>query len=543
MGETLKNWAKKYESGSTKELPEWIPTDELPFWEQFLRIHPELIEPTERKTSLAKKLANGRPLTPNILLEFGVDTIDKFLEYMGRAVGCVSKALNSIRSASIRNRDLRFTSLFHHINEPLLTEAFNKLRKEAAPGCDRKTWDEYEKNLVQNIKNLKERIISWSYYPKPVRRVYIPKASGGMRPLGICAIEDKIVQNALKMILEEIYEPKFVGVSYGFRPNTRAHDALDAVYVAITEKNVNYILDADIVGCFDNINRQLLVEILNDGIGDQRILRLISRLINAGILEEGELKVSEDGVIQGSTLSPLLANIFFDYVLDKFIIWWRKTFAKGEVYYVRYADDYILCFQYKEDAETLLRVLSDRLLCAGLRLNAKKTRLIKFGKFARSINGSTNQADTETFDFLGFTHKCGITWKGRKFKLIRNCISDRINKKLVAIEDNLKEMRFGSIERMILWINSVLKGYYAYFAVPDNTQPLSSFRFALMKIVYKRLHRLSQRCKWTWERFNALLAPKIAFPRVKHPYPNQRFAERQEKLNELRDSVPKLRII
>ena len=138
MGETLKNWAKKYESGSTKELPEWIPTDELPFWEQFLRIHPELIEPTERKTSLAKKLANGRPLTPNILLEFGVDTIDKFLEYMGRAVGCVSKALNSIRSASIRNRDLRFTSLFHHINEPLLTEAFNKLRKEAAPGCDRK---------------------------------------------------------------------------------------------------------------------------------------------------------------------------------------------------------------------------------------------------------------------------------------------------------------------------------------------------------------------------------------------------------------------
>ena len=539
MGETLKNWVKEYESGSNTTLPEWIPIDELQYWEEILERHPELKHPTAFKTSLAKKLADAENPTPNILLEFGVETVNKYLEFMGLKRNKVSKALNSIRSASIRNRDLKFTALFHHIDEELLTEAFKKLRKDAAPGCDRKTWDEYEKDLANNIKNLKERIISWSYFPQPVRRVYIPKASGGMRPLGICAIEDKIVQNALKMILEVIYEPKFVGMSYGFRPGTRAHDALDAIYIAITERQVNYVLDADIVGCFDNINRHLLMEILKDGIGDNRILELIRRLTNAGILESGELKISEDGVVQGSTISPLLANIFLDYVLDKFIDWWRNTFAKGEVYYTRYADDYILCFQFKEDAESLLKVLIDRLLCAGLRLNAKKTRLIKFGRHARSeVDNSGESSETETFDFLGFTHKCGITWKGRNFKLVRNCISERINKKLTAIEDKLYKINFNGLNHMINWANSVLKGYYAYFAVHDNLQPLSSFRHALMKIFYRRLHKFSQRCKWTWEKFDKVIAPKLVFPHVQHPYPNMRFAERQDKLRELRFSIP-----
>ena len=387
MGETLQKWIIEWQSGRTNRLPDWIPIDEIMEWKEFERLHPELTvhdaETLAAYQKLGEDLKNSRQKCMSDSLSS--DT--------------VNKALNSIRSASIRTGNLQFTALWHHMNKAMLTHAFFKLKKDAAPGCDAITWEEYAKGLDHNIEDLWERLINWSYFPKPVRRTYIPKTSGCMRPLGISAVEDKIVQYALKMILENIYDPSFKGMSYGFRPGTRAHDALDALYVAITTKNVNYILDADIVGCFDNINKQLLLEILKDRIGDKRILRLIERLLNAGILDDGELRILDDGVVQGSTLSPLLANILLDYILDNFIIWWRSIFAKGEVYYVRYADDYVIAFQYKEDAEKLLQALTDRLLCAGLRLNAKKTRLIPFCKYTRIFNG-----DTETFDFLGFTH-------------------------------------------------------------------------------------------------------------------------------------------
>jgi len=534
MGETLKSWIDEYESGRTKDLPMWIRTEDLKLWGEFVHSHPEVAERIARERELTQKLAKD-PNSIETMFDYGVKNVNRALEKMDLSV---TKALNGIRSASIRNGNLVFTALFHHlINRQLLKTAFSHLRKSAAPGIDRVTWDEYQRDLDSNINKLWERLISWRYYPQPVRRTYIPKASGGMRPLGICAIEDKIVQYALKMILENIYEPRFLGLSYGFRPGTRAHDALDAVYVAITEKNVNYVLDADIVGCFDNINQEILLEILKDSIGDKRVLKLIGRLLRAGVLDKGELRTVDNGVVQGSPLSPLLANVFLDYVLDKFIVWWRKTFAKGEVYYVRYADDYIICFQYKEDAEDLLKVLADRLLCAGLRLNDKKTRLIEFGKNARSHIDSEQKANLETFNFLGFTHKCGLTRSGRTFKLVRHCISERVTKKLLDFKNKLYKLRFPSLKDMIAWINSVLKGYYAYFAVPDNLEPLSSFRHALMKIVYKRLHRFSQRCKWTWEKFNRHLSSKFVIPRRCHDYPNRRMAGRQKTLHLLRFTI------
>ena len=292
-------------------------------------------------------------------------------------------ALKDIRNFSIRHKDAHFTSLFHHLNLPLLTKAFTTLRPNAAPGCDGETWEEYSKHLEDNIKELRNRILSSDYRPLPVLRKYIPKANGKMRPLGICSVEDKIVQNALRMILEQIYEPIFEGLSYGFRPNTRAHDALDALAVAIETKEVNYILDADIVGCFDNINKNILMEILKIKIKDERILQLIRKLLDAGVLDKGELSISDEGVVQGSVISPLLANVFLDYILDKFFIEWRKELAKGEMYLVRYADDFVICFQYEREALRFKEVLEDRLKCAGLALSEEKTRLIQFGKNAR----------------------------------------------------------------------------------------------------------------------------------------------------------------
>lgn len=532
MGETLQKWIEEWKSGRVTELPNWIPVNEAEEWNEFQRLHPELTSHDAGNLEQYHKLKGHPKRKPSRLPS----------RLPSRKSATVYKALNSIRSASIRNGDIKFTALFHHININVLTHAFFELRRDASSGCDKVTWKEYAENLEENIKNLWRRIINWLYYPQPVRRTYIPKASGGLRPLGICAIEDKIIQYALKMILENIYEPKFRGVSYGFRPGTRAHDALDAVYMAITTKNVNYILDADIVGCFDNINKSILHEILKDRIGDKKVLKLVERMTNAGVLDKGDLIIQDNGVIQGSIMSPLLANIFLDYVLDGFVLWWRATFAKGEVYFVRYADDYIIGFEHKEDAENLLKVLKDRLLCAGLRLNDKKTRLIKFGKNARNSKGEGQNPSTETFDFLGFTHKCGITRNTRRFKLVRNCVSKRVRKKIKEIKEKLKKIIYRPQKEIINWINSVLNGYYGYFAVHDNLQPLTSFRNAIMRLIYNGFNRLSQRCKWTWEKFNKYIAPQIAFPHVKHPYPCERMAERQKTLKTLRHSVQETKL-
>lgn len=447
-------------------------------------------------------------------------------------------ALKDIRRLSIRNKDFCFTSLSHHLTASLLNEAFKQLKPKAKPGCDGKTWDKYSENLEFNINNLRSRILSGSYRPLPVLRKYIPKANGKLRPLGICSIEDKIVQNALRMILEQIYEPVFENFSYGFRPDTRAHDALDALAVTIETKEVNYILDADIVGCFDNINKNILMEILKMRIKDNRILLIIRKLLDAGVLDRGELSFSEDGVVQGSVISPLLANVFLDFVLDKFFVVWSKELGLGEMYLVRYADDFVICFQYKEEALRFKKVLEDRLMCAGLALSEEKTRLIRFGKNARNDKENGDIEKPESFNFLGFCHNCSITWKTGLFKLLRTTISSRMEKKIIDIEGRLETwLGCAGIQFTISWLNMVLKGYYGYFAVHGNLDTLSTFRYRICVIFFKALHRLSQRCIWNWDKFNRHIGKYIIIPKVQHSYPRFRIKERQEFLHKCRYEV------
>ena len=520
MVETPKRWREDFSKGIIHPIPYWILPQDAPEWYEIAREHPNLVVNEAETRAAYHQLEHGSPRVGGTREEKPDEVLN---------------ALNRIRSASISKGKIRFTALFHHLSEDLLHKAFHELRFKAAPGCDKVTWTEYAANENQNITSLRHRILAGSYYPKPVRRVNIPKASGGLRPLGICTVEDKTVQYALKMILEEIYDPNFAETSFGFRPGTRAHDALDDLYMAITTKPIDYILDADIVGCFDNINQSILLEILKDRIGDARILELIKRTLEAGILDQGAFRISDNGVIQGSPLSPLLANVFLDYVLDDFVEWWKANFARGVVHYVRYADDFILGFQFKEEAEKFLEVLKDRLLCAGLRLNSKKTRLIPFGKKARIIRDDNGDVNTETFDFLGFTHKCGISWARRTFKLVRNTISGRLSKKLNDIKNKLDiTLRKLSLEDNLKWINSVLQGYYAYFAVKDNIETLKCFRFAVMKLVFRGLHRLSQRCRWNWDSFNAFIGPRIIYASSSHPYPSDRINERRQTLRRLR---------
>ena len=305
------------------------------------------------------------------------------------------------------------------------------------------------------------------------------------------------------MILESVYDSRFSDDSYGFRSAARAHDARDAVYMAITTKSVIYVFDADIVGCFDNINRNILIEILKDAVGDTPILRLIKKLRNVGVLDKGDLSIWLDGVVQGSTL----AHIFLDYVLDKLIVLWSKEFAKRGVYYAR------LHFLIPIQRGCSLKVLTDRLLCDCFRLHSKKTRLIAFRKYARLNIGNNDEVDTETFNFLGLTNKCGITFRSHKFKIVRNCISESITKKLFAQDEKLKIVTRLPFQRLINWLNSVLQGYYTYFAVPDKLEPLSHFRHASIKLIFRRLKSLSQRCKWNWEKFNAIFAKLLIFPK------------------------------
>ena len=485
----------------------------------------------------------SRPFVDNIISDkeyekLSISSTNAYVENqreMYYSMRSTEDALKDIRKLSIRNRDFCFTSLYHHLSTSLLTLAFNTLRQNAAPGCDGKTWEKYAKKLEYNIKDLRNRIISGSYRPLPVLRRYIPKANGKLRPLGICSIEDKIVQNALRMIIEQIYEPVFEDFSYGFRPNTRAHDALDTLAVAIESKDVNYILDADIVGCFDNINKNILMDILKIRIKDKRILQLIRKLLDAGVLDKGELSISNDGVVQGSAISPLLANIFLDFVLDKFFKVWKEELAIGEMYLIRYADDFVICFQSKEEALRFKEVLEDRLKCAGLALSEEKTRLIQFGKNARNNMDKYEGKKPETFNFLGFCHSCGVAWKTGLFKLVRTTISSRMEKKILDIKERLETwlMRAG-IKFTIGWTNLVLNGYYKYFAIHGNLDTLSTFRYRICLIFFNALHRLSQRCIWNWDKFNRHIGKFIAVPKVQHKYPIYRIKERQEFLRKCR---------
>jgi group II intron reverse transcriptase/maturase len=355
-------------------------------------------------------------------------------------------------------------------------------------------------------------------------RSYILKADGRKRPLGIAAVEDKIVQRAISDILTQIYEVDFKGFSYGFRPGRGCHNALDALYMAITTRKVNWILDADIQGFFDNISHDCMVRFLERRIADRRVLRLVRKWLKAGVMEEGKWQEGELGTPQGSVISPLLANVYLHYALDEWVSNWRRTLARGEVCIVRYADDFVIGFQYKDDAERFLIALRSRLGEFALNLHPEKTRLIQFGRFAMDDRRKANRGKPETFDFLGFTHICSVTRKTRKFKLERRTIGKRLKAKLRELKIGLRKRINFRVDMVGQWLGSVVRGYFNYFAIPENLAVLGQFRYILGHAWMKVICRRSNRMKMTWDKFVKIMDKWLPKPKAAHPYNDQRWA-------------------
>ncbi|MDQ6665586.1 MAG: group II intron reverse transcriptase/maturase [Acidobacteriota bacterium] len=434
-----------------------------------------------------------------------------------------SRGLPGVREAAQRDKGLRFTTLLHHVNERLLLDSFYLLKRQAAPGVDRVTWGEYEEGVEGRITDLHGRLHRGAYRAQPSRRVYIPKPDGRQRPLGIAALEDKIVQQAVVTVLHQIYEEDFLGFSYGFRPGRGAHDALDSLTAGIVMKKVNWILDADIKGFFDNISHEKLMELVELRIADPRILRLIGKWLTAGVSEDGQWSETKVGTPQGAVISPLLANIYLHYVLDQWVIEWRKVQANGDVIIVRYADDFVMGFQYRDQAERFLRQLQKRMAEYGLELHSDKTRLIQFGRFAAADRKRDGAGKPETFNFLGFTHICGTIWKSGKFTVHRKTVGKRMTAKLQHIATKLRKRAHDPIAETGDWLTQVVRGYFNYHAIPGNLQRLQTFRWETARHWLFTVRRRSQRSRWTKERFQPLIDRYLPRPRILHPYPLDRF--------------------
>lgn len=436
-----------------------------------------------------------------------------------------SAGLQRVRKVAARDKRCRFTALLHHVSVDLLRTSYYALKKEAAAGVDGVSWGEYQQeDFEKKLHRLYDRIHKGTYRALPSRRVYIPKSDGKVRPLGIAAIEDKIVQYAVATVLSAIYEVDFKGFSYGFRPKVGCHDALDALYVGIETKKVNWILDADIQSFFDSISHEWMLRFLEHRIADKRIIALVSKWLRAGISEGGKLSKMSAGTPQGAVISPLLANIFLHYVLDLWVDAWRKTKAMGDVIIVRYADDSVIGFQHKHEAENFLTLLGERLQKFSLALHPEKTRLIEFGRYAAASRRGRGEGKPESFDFLGFTHICSVTRKRKWFKILRITAKKRFRAKLASLKVALKIRMHEPVEDTGKWLQRAIRGYYQYFAVPDNTMTLSSFKLALKRIWLRTLRRRGQRKPMTWEVFNTFANKWIPDPTPLHPYPSVRFA-------------------
>ena len=413
----------------------------------------------------------------------------------------------------------RFDNLLSAIQAPLLKEAYLRLRKRAAPGVDGITWEEYGKHLDARLLDLQDRIHRGSYHPQPVRRVHIPKGDGRTRPLGIPALEDKIVQQAVRMVLEPIYERAFLGLSYGFRPRRSPHDALTAVAEAIHRKS-SWVLDADIRSFFDTIDHGWMQKFIEHRIGDTRMVRLLMKWLHAGVMEDGELRAVEEGAPQGGIISPLLSNIYLHYTLDLWANQWRKRHARGEVYIVRYADDFVMTFQYQQDARAMREALASRLAKFGLELHPEKTRVLRFGRFARQDVDRDGRSRPETFDFLGFTHIAARDRQGG-FQLMRRTSRKKRKAKLVSLRDEMRERRHEPVPAQYAWLSSVLRGHYRYYGVPTNSRALQQFRERVRAGWHRQLQRRSQRA--TWDRpQRAAFDRRFPLPpsEIHHPWPS-----------------------
>jgi RNA-directed DNA polymerase len=438
--------------------------------------------------------------------------------------GSVHQGLERVRQAARAKKKERFTALFHHVDIGLLRAAYYELKRKAAPGIDGVTWKDYEQNLEANLVDLHTRIHRGTYQALPSRRKYIPKPDGRKRPLGIAALEDKIVQRAVVEVLNAIYEEDFRGFSYGYRPGRSQHDALDALAVGITRTKVSWIMDADISKFFDSVSHEWLVRFLEYRIGDPRMIRLISKWLKAGVMEDGVVTPTEEGTPQGAVISPLLANIYLHYVFDLWAERWRHRQAQGNVIFVRYADDMVAGFEHKADAKRFLEDLQQRMEQFALSLHPDKTRLIEFGRFAANNRARRGLGKPETFNFLGFTHICGQTIKSGKFQLKRKTRRDRMRAKLQKIKEELKRRMHDPIPEQGKWLSQVVKGFFAYHAVPTNERCISAFRYHIMVLWRRVLRRRSQRDFTTWERIVRLASHWLPTPKILHPWPGARFA-------------------
>jgi RNA-directed DNA polymerase len=435
----------------------------------------------------------------------------------------VSQGLDGVRKAARERKHEQFTALLHHLSVRLLRDSFYALQRKASAGVDGVTWQEYETGVEDRIADLHRRIHRAAYRAQPSRRVYIPKADGQQRPLGVAALEDKMVQQAVVTILNQIYEEDFKGFSYGFRPGRSPHRALDALCVAIQQRRVNWVLDADIRDFFGKLSHEWTLKFVEHRVADRRILRLIQKWLKAGVSEDGQWSETKVGTPQGAVASPLLANIYLHYVFDLWVEAWRKKVATGTVVVVRYADDLVLGFENRADAERFLAEFRERLAKFGLELHADKTRLIEFGRYAARNRQRRGEGKPETFTFLGFTHFCGQLTTG-PFIVWRITAKKRMVAKLKAIK---AELRFRKHHRTIevgAWLRKVVLGYYQYHAVPGNTGQLRIFMCRVRWLWRSVLIRRSQRAKVKWDRLNPILERWIPIPRVLHPYPDSRFA-------------------
>src|SRR6201981_1680475 len=432
-------------------------------------------------------------------------------------------ALERVRQAASKDKKLRFTALLHHIYNPeTLRKAYFSLKKEAAPGVDGETWRHYGETLEDNLQDLSHRLKRGADRAKPVRRAYIDKNDGRKRPLGVPVLEDKIVQRATVEVLNAIYETDFLDFSYGFRPGRSQHNALDALYTGLLTKKVNWVLDLDIRGFFDALSHEWLVKFVEHRIADRRVVRLIQKWLNAGVLEDGKRIRVEEGTPQGGSASPLLANVYLHYVFDLWIQAWRRKQADGDMIIVRFADDIVVGFQTKADAVRFWAELIERMRKFSLELHPEKTRLLEFGPFAAENRKKRGEGKPETFNFLGFTHICGQKRGNGRFTVLRQTIRKRLQAKLSEVKAELKRRMHDPIPEVGQWLRSVVSGHIRYYGVPTNRAALYTFRFQVGRLWHRTLLRRSQEARVLWDRMRRLIDRWLPPARTCHPYPLRR---------------------
>lgn len=432
----------------------------------------------------------------------------------------VQSALDRVRQAAVKDRGLKFTALMHHIyNIDTLKKAYLALKRDASPGIDGETWKRYGDKLDENLSDLSGRLKRGGYRAKAVKRTFIPKPDGRQRPLGVTSLEDKIVQRATVEVLNAIYETDFIGFSYGYRPGRSQHNALDAVYTGLLTKYVNWVLDCDLRSFFDTIDHDWMIKFMRHRIADERVIRLIQKWLSAGVLEDGEWRKTEEGTPQGGSASPLLANIYLHYAFDLWVRWWRKHHASGDIIVVRWADDIIVGFQNKWEADRFRAELTERFRKFRLELHPDKTRLLEFGPFAIRNRRRRNQGRPETFDFLGFTHVCEKKRGNGLYTVIRKTIKKRMRAKLSEVKIELRRRMHNKVPEVGMWLRSVVGGHNRYYGVPMNGDRLAAFRFQVGRHWHQVLSHRSQNGRVPWGRMRRIIDRWLPFVQIHHPYP------------------------